>query len=107
VKTNRNTYGRFLFEWATPTESEPGLSAFLIEETILFGRVDSGYAPRRLPRVHLNPQFAVDMDSGSVLEVTEPDADIVYLVADDGVYVEAINGAELHFPTESLCHSVQ
>lgn len=107
VKTNRNTYGRFLFEWAAPTETDPSLSAFLIEETILFGRVDNGYAPRRLPRIHLNAQFAVDMDNGSVLDVSEPNADVVYLATDDGVYVEAINGAQLQFPTESLCHSVQ
>jgi hypothetical protein len=107
IVTNRNTHGKMLFTWDKGTADEATAPAFLIEDTVLFGRVKDGYGPRRLPRVHLNPGLAVDVDTGVVQDASEPTTDIAYIAAEDGIYIEAVNGATLEFPTESLCHKVE
>ncbi len=107
IVTNRNTHGKMLFTWDKDTADEATAPAFLIEDTVLFGRVKDGYGPRRLPRVHLNPGLAVDVDTGVIDDATEPTTDVSYIAAEDGIYIQAVNGATLEFPTESLCHKVE
>ena len=107
IVTNRNTHGKMLFTWDKATADEATAPAFLIEDTVLFGRVEDGFAPRRLSRVHLNPGLAVDVDTGAIADSDEPSTDIAYIAGEDGIYVEAVNGATLEFPTESLCHKVE
>ncbi|MDH3379243.1 MAG: hypothetical protein OEQ39_20145 [Gammaproteobacteria bacterium] len=107
IVTNRNSHGKMLFTWDNVAANEAMAPAFLIEDTVLFGRVKDGYGPRRLPRVHLNPGFAVDVDTGVIGDSDEPGTDIAYVAGEDGIYIQAVNGATLEFPTESLCHKVE
>ena len=103
VQTNRNTRGKFLFSWnQSPRED---LIPLVIEETVLYGRVSDGYAPRRLAPIYVKPSFAVDLDSGQVLDAGHETTDVVYNIQDGVFYIEAVNGASLQFPLESMCHA--
>jgi len=80
----------------------------------LYGRVDDGYAPRRLAPIRIKPGFAPDLDSGRQVEAVRDAADVVsapdpaadVIVGMDGanLYLRAVNGARLWFPLESMCH---
>ncbi len=103
VRTNRNIHGKFVFSWEqSPREDWLPL---IVQEAILYGRVDDGYAPRRLEPLFVKPASAVDLDEARVIEVGEPAADLLYDVEDGVFYIEAINGASLSFPVESMCHA--
>lgn len=109
VQTNKRTRGKIVFSWdGLPVDGYPPL---VLEETIIYGRVADGYAPRQLRPILVKPGFSVDLDSGEVsVEVdsdsvnqAEEDADLVYSVEGEQLAIEAINGASLEFPIESMC----
>ncbi len=101
IRTNQNTSGKMIFSWVDrPSED---LVPFIIDEIIIYGRVSDGYAPQRLKSVFLTPSFAVDLDTGEVVEPDDPSADMTYVFANGEYVVEAINSARIHFPIESMC----
>lgn len=113
VHTNRRTRGKLVFNWDGRTVG--GYPPLVIEETIIYGRVSDGYAPRRLRPILVKPGFAVDLDSGRVsvapsdltpldnVDNTEQAADLAYSAEGERLAIEAINGATLEFPIESMC----
>jgi len=112
VATNRNTRGKLLLDWEQPEVD--GARPLVIAGAVLYGRVDDGYAPRRLAPIRIKPGFALDLDSGRQVEAVRDAADVVsapdpaadVIVGMDGanLYLRAVNGARLWFPLESMCH---
>lgn len=100
VHTNRNTWGKFLFTWGAPvTEGQPSL---ILKKITLFGRVMDGNAPRTIEQINIASSYQVDLDTGR--SSAGNDADIWFHNVDGTtMYIEAVNGAEITFPMESLC----
>lgn len=115
VRTNRNSYARFVFSWGESLrERAPALE---VHETVIYGRVEDGYAPQRLRPLTVNPGFGLDFDEAQVVELPrdaesgeplperETTADLAHVGAGGQLYLEAVNGATLDFPVESMCHT--
>lgn len=115
IRTNRNSYARFVFSWGESLhERAPPL---VVHETVIYGRVEDGYAPQRLRPLTVNPGFGIDFDEARVLELPRDDqsgeatperettADLAHIDSGEQLYIEAVNGATVEFPVESMCHS--
>jgi len=103
-RTNQNVRGKLLFNWNI--EDINGQPPIMLQESILYGRVYDGYAPQQLRPTMVKPTFFIDIDTGAVTEETM-EADIAYRVSEGEFFLEAVNGAEINFPVESLCHIIQ
>ncbi len=101
VHTNRNISGKFLFTYGGRRDSR-GTPLLILRDVTLFGRVQDGYAPRLTREIRVSSSQRVDLDSGLAGEGEEAD---IWFHNVDGrtMYVEAVNGARLAFPMESLC----
>ncbi len=116
-RSSANLHGKFLFRWLQPLPDQP--PHVLIEQGVVYGRVADGYAPVLFAPLRLKPGSAVDLDTGRSAafepqggpsaEKVRKQVDMVYLQeAQSGEYVlQAVNGALLHFPLESMCHRPQ
>lgn len=101
VHTNANTWGKFLFTYGGRRDSR-GTPLLILRDLTLFGRVQDGNAPRVTREIRVSSSQRVDLDSGLAGE--GPEADIWFHNIDGRtMYVEAVNGAKLSFPMESLC----
>lgn len=103
-RTNQNVRGKLLFNWNV--EKINGQPPILFQESILYGRVYDGYAPQQLRPTMIKPTYFIDIDTGAVTEETK-EADIAYRDSEGEFFLEAVNGAEINFPVESLCHVIQ
>ncbi len=101
VRTNHNLRGKMLFNWHDVGSEE--LVRFTIEELILFGRIADGDAPVRMGSIVTLPGFAVDLDSGAIVESDDESADLLYEHSGSDFVIRAIEPAELMFPIQSLC----
>lgn len=101
VHTNKNTWGKFLFTWGGRGDAR-GTPLLIIRDLTLFGRVQDGDAPRVTSEIRVSASQTVDLDSGRVGEGDDTD---VWFHNIDGklMYIEAVNGARLAFPMQSLC----
>lgn len=100
VHTNRNTWGKFMFTWGAPQQN--GHPSLIIKDLTLYGRVLDGYQPRVTPKIVVPTSYQVDLDTSAVGGGTL--ADIWFHNVDGNtMFVEAVNGATLDFPMESLC----
>lgn len=104
IRTNQNLRGKLLFNWNV--EEINGEPPVMLEESVLYGRSYDGYAPQRLRPTMIKPTYFIDIDTGAVTEETK-EADIAYKFEEGIYYLQAINGAELSFPVETLCHVVK
>lgn len=104
IRTNQNIRGKFLFNWNV--EKINGEPPLMIQESVMYGRIYNGYAPQRLRPTMIKPTYFIDIDTGAVTEESK-DADIAYRFEEGIYYLEAINGAELSFPVETLCHVIK
>jgi len=99
VHTNKNTWGKFMYTWGAPQKN--GYPSLIIRNLTLFGRVMDGYAPRSTPLINIPTSYQVDLDTA---KITTAGADIWYHNVDGNtMYLEAVNGAELSFPMQSMC----
>lgn len=99
VHTNNNTWGKLLFTWGRPIQQ--GQPSLIIKKAVLYGRVADGFRPRVRRDIRIRSSFTYDLDGG-----TEggAGADIWFHNVDGReMYIEAVNGASLKFPMESLC----
>jgi len=117
VKTNQNTYAKFLFHWSQPMVD--GSFHLIIDEVVRYGRVADGYAPRRSGPFRLKPGMAIDLDSGSYileqgnLAMEDPDdtdlesGDLKYEAGIEGGerVLKSVNAAQVQFPEETMCQS--
>jgi len=101
VHTNKNSRGKFLFTWSHPNQSSPPI--LVIKEVVLYGRVKDGYKPVVRRNLNIKSSFTLDLDTG---KMGGKGADIWFHNVDGKrMYIEARNGATLHFPMQSLCKS--
>lgn len=99
VHSNKNTWGKFLYTWEKPLHN--GHPSLIIKEAILYGRVKDGYRPRTWRDIKIQSSYSLDLDTG---RSGGNGADIWFHNIDGReMYLEAINGASLTFPLQSLC----
>lgn len=100
VHTNRNTWGKLLFTWGAPMQN--GQPSLILKKVTLFGRVLDGFAPRTVGLINVPSSYTVDLDTGAIGAGNQ--ADIWFHNVDGNtMFIEAVNGAEISFPMQSLC----
>jgi len=101
VHTNKNAWGKFLYSWGGPGDSR-GNPLLILRDVTLFGRVKDGAAPRVIREIRVSSSQTVDLDTGLTGE--GPESDIWFHNVDGKtMQLEAVNGATLAFPMETLC----
>ncbi len=100
-KTNTNLHGKMIFFWQDNVWEER--TPFVIDELIIFGRVEDGYAPIRSNAIYLTPGMGVDLDTSAVVAVDDETADIIYEQEGIEYFVQSVLPATVIFPVESMC----
>lgn len=101
VHTNKNTRGKFLFTWGGRGDLR-GSPLMILRDVTLYGRVQDGANPREFREIRVSSSQTIDLDTGRATQ--GQDADIWYhAVNPNELYIEAVNGARLIFPMETLC----
>lgn len=104
IHTNSNQRGKFLFEWKrnSSTDKQPTL---WIREATIYGRVLDGNQPRTFKNIAVRSSYRLDLDTGK----QGGDASDIWFHNVNGkeMYVQAVNGAKLFFPTQSLCQKTK
>lgn len=103
VHTNKNMRGKFLFTWSGRGDLR-GSPLMVLRDVTLYGRVQDGYGPRKYREIRVSASQTIDLDTGRATQ--GQDADIWYhAINANTIYLEAVNGAKLSFPMETLCKS--
>ncbi|MHA1164127.1 MAG: hypothetical protein ACTSP0_00885 [Alphaproteobacteria bacterium] len=101
VKTNKNVQGKFLFSWSGRGDLR-GTPLLILRDVMLFGRVQDGGGLKKRREIRLSASQMVDLDTGRVTQGSG--GDIRYQATDaKTIQLEAVNGAKLFFPMETLC----
>lgn len=101
VHTNRNTWGKFLYTYGGRRDTR-GTPLLILRDVTLFGRVQDGNAKRVTREIRVIATQRIDLDTALAGE--GPEADIWFRNVDGKTMtIEAVNGAKLSFPMESLC----
>lgn len=101
VQTNKNAHGKFLFNWEGRGDLR-GTPLLILRDVTLYSKVETGGGQKRVREVRVSAAQMVDLDTGRPTQSN--DADIRYTAVDaKTIQLEAINGAKLTFPMESLC----
>lgn len=101
VETNGKKFGKFLFTWGGKGDAR-GNPLLILRDVTLFKRVEDGYGKRIRREIRIPVSLTADLDSGLT---GQGDKDDISFRNVDGktMYIEAVNGAKLTFPLESLC----
>ena len=101
VQTNKNVRGKFLFSWSGRGDLR-GTPLLILRDVMLFGRVQDGGGLKKRREIRLSASQMVDLDTGRVTQ--GQGGDIRYQALDaKTIQLEAVNGAKLFFPMETLC----
>ena len=101
VQTNKNTHGKFLFSWSGRGDLR-GTPLLILRDVMLFGRVQDGAGLKKHREIRVSASQMVDLDTGRATQGSG--ADIRYQAIDaKTIQLEAVNGAKLFFPMETLC----
>ena len=101
VQTNKNVRGKFLFSWSGRGDLR-GTPLLILREVMLFGQVENGSGLKKRREIRMSASQMVDLDTGKVTQ--GQGGDIRYQAIDaKTIQLEAINGAKLFFPMETLC----
>jgi len=101
VKTNKNKWGKLLFTWTGRGDSR-GTPLLVIHDVTLYSRVKEGGGRRQIREIRMTASQTVDLDKGRTS--TSAEADVKYHNVDGKtLFIEAVNGARLVFPLETLC----
>lgn len=101
VRTNKNAFGKFLFSWSGRGDLR-GMPLLILRDVILFGRVQDGAGVKKRREIRVSASQMVDLDTGRATQGNG--ADIRYQAIDaKTIQLEAVNGAKLFFPMETLC----
>lgn len=103
IFTNNKLYGKFIFDW-------PDQQTIIIEDIIIYNRVEDGYAPIHHWQLKMNQGDKIDLDNGNVIsgddfpeeELLRADLQLSSKSPGNPVF-ESINEARVYFPTASLC----
>ncbi len=101
VKTNNNKYGKFLFTWGGKGDVR-GNPLLILRDVTTYRRVKDGYGKRVRREIRIPASMTADLDSGLTGQGDKDDV-WFHIVDNNNMYVEAVNGAKLTFPLESLC----
>ncbi len=101
VFTNDKLYGKFVFDW-------PDAGQLILEDIIIYNRVEDGYAPFHYGPIALKPGQLVDLDTGTTYaaDIQGDDkirADFTFSQQSGSSILASINEAQVYFPTASLC----
>ncbi len=100
VFTNDKLYGRFIFNWQESAE-------LIIEDIIIYNRVEDGYAPIHRGPVSLATGQQIDLDEGVIYSNNKQGetirADLALSASSSNPVLSSINEARVYFPTSSLC----
>lgn len=101
VQTNKNAHGKFLFSWGGRGDLR-GTPLLVLRQVTLYARVQNGGGIKKKREIRVSASQKIDLDTG---KPTQGDsADIQYEAIDaKTIRLEAINGAKLTFPMETLC----
>ena len=104
VFTNDKLHGKFVFDWRDP-------QTIIIEDIIIYNRVEDGYAPIHHWQITLNQGDKIDLDTGQIIYGDEqPEVELLRadlqlsLASTSNPVLESINEARVYFPTASLCN---
>lgn len=101
VQTNKNARGKFLFSWSGRGDLR-GTPLLILRSVTLYSRVQEGAGLKKYREIRLSASQMVDLDTGRATQGTG--ADIRYQAIDaKTIQLEALNGAKLFFPMETLC----
>ena len=101
VQTNKNAHGKLLFSWEGRGDLR-GTPLLILRDVTLYNDVDKGTGRKNFREVRVSATQMIDLDSGRATQGA--DADLRYQTVDaKTIRIEAINGAKLTFPMESLC----
>ena len=103
IFTNNKLYGKFIFDWRDQ-------QSIMIEDIIIYSRVEDGYAPIHHWKLKMNQGDKIDLDNGKVIigdnyteeELLRTDLQLSSKSPDNPL-LESINEARVFFPTASLC----
>ncbi len=100
-RTNKNTYGKFMYTWGAPFNN--GHPSLILKNIVKYGRVMDGYKKQTRSKIVVPSSYTVDLDTFTVGSGAESD---IWFHNIDGrtMYLQAKNGANLHFPMESMCN---
>ncbi len=101
VKTNDNKHGKFLFTWGGKGDVR-GNPLLILRDVTTYRRVKDGYGKRVRREIRIPASMTADLDSGLTGQGGKDDV-WFHIVDNNNMYVEAVNGAKLTFPLESLC----
>lgn len=101
VRTNGNAHGKLLFSWEGRGDLR-GTPLLILRDITLYRKVEDGSGQKKHREVRVSASQMIDLDTG---RATQGDAaDLRYQAVDaKTIRIEAINGAKLTFPMESLC----
>ena len=101
IQTNAGKWGKFLFTWGGRGDAL-GNPLLILRDVTLFGDVETGDRPKITREIRVSTGGRIDVDTGLAGEGVEAD---VWFHNIDGktMLIEAVNGASLSFPMETLC----
>ena len=101
VQTNKQGYGKFLFSWSGRGDLR-GTPLLILREVSIYSKVENGTGLKKFREIRVSAAQMIDLDTGRGTQGTG--ADIRYQAVDaKTIQLEAINGAKLTFPMETLC----
>jgi hypothetical protein len=101
VETNKGIRGKFLFSWSGRGDLR-GTPLLILRNVTLFGQVQNGGGLKKIREIRVSSSQMVDLDTGRVTQGVG--GDIRYQTIDAKTFgLEAVNGAKLFFPMETLC----
>ena len=102
IFSNDKLYGKFVFDWQKTDQ-------LMIEDIIIYNRVEDGYAPTHRGPLPLTPGQEIDLDTGTIFTDADNDsgekirADLAISNNSSNPVISSINEAQVYFPTSSLC----
>lgn len=99
-RTNKNSYGKFLYTWGAPFKN--GNPSLILKDVVIYGRVMDGFKPKKISKIVVPSSFTVDLDTFQVGAGSKSDV-WFHNINGRTMFIEARNGADLHFPMESMC----
>lgn len=101
AKTNKNAHGKLLFSWEGRGDLR-GTPLLILRDVTLFSKVETGAGRKRYREIRVSASQMIDLDTGRATQ--GEGADLRYQAVDaKTIRLEAINGAQLTFPMETLC----
>ena len=99
-RTNKNTYGRFLYTWGAPFRN--GQPSLILKDIVKYKRVYDGFGKTVRSKVVIPSSYTLDLDTFQLAQGQKSD---LWFENVNGtrMNIRAKNGAKIIFLTESQC----